>query len=101
MLRRERTMLVSAVITIAAACSAGTTTMHVSYGPDIVIGVPPAASGNLADEGAMAKQGYDLWLDWSTAPGAASMWPACATACASCTRTTGPGSTWTASWPSG
>jgi branched-chain amino acid transport system substrate-binding protein len=33
-------------------------------GPDIVIGVPLAASGNLTAEGAMARQGYDLWLDW-------------------------------------
>jgi branched-chain amino acid transport system substrate-binding protein len=34
------------------------------YGADIVIGLPLAATGNLSQEGAMAKQGYDLWLDW-------------------------------------
>ncbi|HEY4025064.1 MAG TPA: amino acid ABC transporter substrate-binding protein [Candidatus Dormibacteraeota bacterium] len=34
------------------------------FGEDIVIGLPLAASGNLSQEGAMAKQGYDLWLDW-------------------------------------
>src|SRR6266568_5158386 len=34
------------------------------YGDDIVVGLPLAASGNLAQEGGMAKQGYDLWMDW-------------------------------------
>ena len=33
-------------------------------GASVVIGVPLAATGNLNQEGAMAKQGYDLWLDW-------------------------------------
>jgi branched-chain amino acid transport system substrate-binding protein len=35
-----------------------------TYGPDIIVGVPLAVTGNLNQEGAMAKQGYDLWLDW-------------------------------------
>src|SRR5205814_1107697 len=36
---------------------------------DIVIGVPMALSGDLVHEAALAKQGYDLWLDWANRSG--------------------------------
>lgn len=36
----------------------------VKTGPDVVIGIPLGLTGNLSNESAMAKQGYDLWLDW-------------------------------------
>lgn len=66
MLRRGRAPVLLALVLVqaAAACSAGGTAPRVTYGPDIVIGVPLAATGNLADEGALAHRGYDLWLDW-------------------------------------
>jgi branched-chain amino acid transport system substrate-binding protein len=64
MLRRNWALLVSALPLVVAGCSAGPVAARVTYGPDIVIGVPLATSGNLATEGAMARQGYDLWQDW-------------------------------------
>src|SRR2546423_12359448 len=45
-------------------CSMGSNAPTPTYGDDIVVGLPLAASGNLTQEGAMARQGYDLWLDW-------------------------------------
>lgn len=36
----------------------------VKTGPDVIIGIPLSLTGNLSNESAMAKQGYDLWLDW-------------------------------------
>lgn len=36
----------------------------VKTGPDVIIGIPLGLTGNLSNESAMAKQGYDLWLDW-------------------------------------
>jgi branched-chain amino acid transport system substrate-binding protein len=51
---------------LTLGCSMGEM-MHApppKYGPDIVVGVPLAFTGNLLKEGGMAKQGYDLWLDW-------------------------------------
>jgi len=36
----------------------------VKTGPDVTIGIPLGLTGNLSNESAMAKQGYDLWLDW-------------------------------------
>lgn len=33
-------------------------------GPDLIVGVPMSLTGNQSKEGALAKQGYDLWADW-------------------------------------
>jgi branched-chain amino acid transport system substrate-binding protein len=47
------------------ACSFGPNQQQpVRLGQDIVIGVPLAVTGNLSEEGGMAKQGYDMFLDW-------------------------------------
>ncbi len=64
MLRREHWLVLSALSLVMLACSSAGSASPATYGQDIVIGVPLAASGNLAEEGAMARQGYDLWLDW-------------------------------------
>lgn len=64
MLRRKRALALSVLSMVVAGCSTGQVVSRATYGADIVIGVPLAATGNLAVEGAMARQGYDLWLDW-------------------------------------
>jgi branched-chain amino acid transport system substrate-binding protein len=47
------------------ACSLGSNQPQpLQYGADIVIGVPLSFTGNLSLEAGMAKQGYDLFLDW-------------------------------------
>jgi branched-chain amino acid transport system substrate-binding protein len=63
MLRRQRALVVI-VSLFVVGCSSGAIAPRVTYGSDLVIGVPLAATGNLSTEGAMAREGYDLWLDW-------------------------------------
>jgi branched-chain amino acid transport system substrate-binding protein len=65
-MRRKRLVVVSVVSLSVLGCSMGAASRapEPKYGADIVIGLPLAASGNLTQEGGMAKQGYDLWLDW-------------------------------------
>jgi len=49
----------------ALACgSAGGTTPATTTGEDIVIGAPMSITGTQSKEGALAKQGYDMWLQW-------------------------------------
>src|SRR2546430_10068635 len=53
-----------------AACSGpGSSPAPPATGGDIVVGVPLAATGGLAQEGALVKQGYDMWLDWANRDG--------------------------------
>ncbi|HEX9364295.1 MAG TPA: amino acid ABC transporter substrate-binding protein [Candidatus Dormibacteraeota bacterium] len=52
-------LFVIALTAVACGGPAGQST-----GADIVIGVPMSITGAQAKEGALAKQGYDLWLDW-------------------------------------
>lgn len=62
---RERFGLLAALACLLSlGCSLTQTQEPARYGPDINVGVPLAFTGNLLKEGAMAKQGYDLWLDW-------------------------------------
>jgi len=58
---------------LAAACAASLAALAcggaggggtTQTGEDIVIGVPIAMTGAVAREGALAKQGYDMWLQW-------------------------------------
>lgn len=64
-MERRRRLVVLSVATLGLlGCSMGSSAPTPKYGADIVIGLPLAATGNLSQEGAMAKQGYDLWLDW-------------------------------------
>jgi branched-chain amino acid transport system substrate-binding protein len=58
----------AAALAVAAGCGSagggGTTT-----GADVVIGVPMSLTGSQSQEGALAKQGYDLWLQWVNGQG--------------------------------
>ena len=38
-------------------------------GADLLIGVPMSLTGTQSKEGALSKQGYDLWLDWVNSQG--------------------------------
>jgi branched-chain amino acid transport system substrate-binding protein len=40
-----------------------------SIGDPIVVGAPLAATGNFTQEGALTKQGYELWADWANRDG--------------------------------
>jgi branched-chain amino acid transport system substrate-binding protein len=66
MRRGERLVVLSVASLAILGCSMQSMSSQpqATYGSDIVIGVPLAVTGNLSQEGAMAKQGYDLWLDW-------------------------------------
>ena len=58
------------LITVALLASAcGTGTPAPSIGSTLVIGSAISLSGSQSREGNLAKQGYDLWLDWITARG--------------------------------
>ncbi len=63
----------TAVATLAllgAACSPlAVGPEPVKTGADLVIGIPNSATGSLATEGGLSKQGYDLWQDWSNRNG--------------------------------
>jgi len=54
---------------LGAACSMSTTTQPPPTGPDIVIGIPNAATGDYNVEGPLTKQGYELWADWTNSQG--------------------------------
>ncbi len=60
--------MAGAVAALLAACGSagggGTTT-----GEDIVIGVPMSITGAQSKEGALAKQGYDMWKAWINGQG--------------------------------
>jgi branched-chain amino acid transport system substrate-binding protein len=62
--RRRRLVVLSVAALGVLGCSMGSSAPTPKYGDDVVIGLPLAASGNLSQEGSMARQGYDLWLDW-------------------------------------
>jgi branched-chain amino acid transport system substrate-binding protein len=63
--------LVSAVglLVLLAGCSPTAGPPPPKQGRGITIGVPLAASGDSAQEGALTRQGYDLWLDWANRNG--------------------------------
>jgi branched-chain amino acid transport system substrate-binding protein len=48
--------------TLLAAC--GTSTPSTTTGSTIVFGAAVSLTGTQSKEGALTKQGYDLWLDW-------------------------------------
>ena len=57
--------LLTALALVLAACgSAGGSGGAAATGEDIVIGVPMSLTGASSKEGALAKQGYDMWLKW-------------------------------------
>jgi branched-chain amino acid transport system substrate-binding protein len=56
-------------VLLAAACSVSSGPEQPKTGPDIVIGVPNAATGDYNVEGPLTRQGYDLWADWTNGRG--------------------------------
>jgi branched-chain amino acid transport system substrate-binding protein len=48
---------------LGTACTPFASMDRSATGPDIVIGVPNSATGSVATEGGLSKQGYDLWQD--------------------------------------
>ena len=51
------------------ACSLPAAEQRGQSGPDIVVGAPVSFTGNQATEGALTRQGYDMWLDWVNGQG--------------------------------
>jgi branched-chain amino acid transport system substrate-binding protein len=58
-----------AAVLLGVVCSPGAGPAPPRTGPDIVIGVPNAATGDYNVEGPLTKQGYDLWADWTNGRG--------------------------------
>ena len=59
------TGIVGVAALLALACGgASSGTPATTTGADIVIGVPMSITGTQSKEGALAKQGYDMWLQW-------------------------------------
>jgi branched-chain amino acid transport system substrate-binding protein len=57
-------------ILLGTACSGPMSSQEApKTGPDIVIGVPNAATGDYNVEGPLTKQGYDMWADWANGNG--------------------------------
>lgn len=61
----------AAALVLAAGCgsAAGGGGGGTATGADVVIGVPMSVTGAQSQEGALAKQGYDLWLQWVNGQG--------------------------------
>jgi branched-chain amino acid transport system substrate-binding protein len=64
MVRKRLVAASIALLAAAVGCSMSQETPPPKMGADIVVGIPLSFTGNLNKESAMAKQGYDLWLDW-------------------------------------
>jgi branched-chain amino acid transport system substrate-binding protein len=60
--------LVSALAVLLAACGSAGGGGNAT-GEDIVIGVPMSVTGTQSKEGALAKQGYDMWRQWINGQG--------------------------------
>src|SRR5438067_11607146 len=68
----QRSMVLAAAVLLAgAACSSPMSNQppQVKSGEDLVIGIPINTTGTLSQEGALTKQGYDVWLDWANHDG--------------------------------
>ena len=61
--------MVAAVAALLAACGSAGGSGGTATGEDIVIGVPMSITGSQSKEGALAKQGYDLWKQWVNGQG--------------------------------
>ena len=66
---RLRIGLAGAVAVLLAACGGAGGSSSTATGEDIVIGVPMSITGTQSKEGALAKQGYDMWKSWINSQG--------------------------------
>jgi branched-chain amino acid transport system substrate-binding protein len=62
-------VLAVALAALLAACGAAGGGGGTATGEDIVIGVPMSITGSQSKEGALAKQGYDMWSQWVNGQG--------------------------------
>src|SRR5260370_29046702 len=60
---------VAAGLALLVAACGGTGGGGTASGQDIVIGVPMSITGVSSKEGALAKHGYDMWLQWNNGQG--------------------------------
>jgi branched-chain amino acid transport system substrate-binding protein len=65
--------LLSVISLLALACGSAGGAGGGQTGEDISIGVPLSTTGSQSKEGALAKQGYDMWLDWVNGQGGISV----------------------------
>jgi branched-chain amino acid transport system substrate-binding protein len=64
LVRRVPGGLAVAVALLVMACGGAAGGGGTATGEDIAIGVPMSVTGASSKEGALAKQGYDMWLQW-------------------------------------
>jgi branched-chain amino acid transport system substrate-binding protein len=58
------TVAIVAVVGLLAACGGSTSAGSTTTGDPIIFGSAVSLTGQQAKEGALTKQGYDLWLEW-------------------------------------
>src|SRR2546425_1694803 len=61
--------LLAVVAVVLAACGGSSSANAPTTGSAIVFGAAVSLTGSQSKEGALTKQGYDLWLDWINARG--------------------------------
>src|SRR5467141_3659972 len=68
---RGRTLgpLLTGLSVFLAACGGSSSANAPTTGSTIVFGAAVSLTGSQSKEGALTKQGYDLWLDWIKARG--------------------------------
>ena len=55
----------AALISLAlTGCTLSQAEQSGKRGPDVILGAPVSFTGNQAREGALARRGYDMWLEW-------------------------------------
>ncbi len=67
--RRNVAGLAAAMAVGLAACGSAGGGAATTTGEDIVIGAPMSITGSQSKEGGLAKQGYDMWLQWINGQG--------------------------------
>ena len=67
--RRPHLVLIVFASLALLACSGPMAETTPQSGPDIILGAPVSFTGNQAKEGALTRQGYDIWLDWTNSHG--------------------------------
>jgi branched-chain amino acid transport system substrate-binding protein len=69
MIQRLAIPTMAAMFLVACNLAPSSPQQQIKQGSDIVVGAPLAATGGQSTEGALTKQGYDLWADWANRDG--------------------------------